>query len=432
MSAIEQELQERILLMAEDCSRKGGLQGFHNVSASCTTLLNDIFEEYADIGRALEGLQRAPESLRVDLANGLAFVIGHSQYTEVESNRRYHEGIAFLARKYPRFLTSVLEYAQKAEGNSRLSGYSSQRPPFVDNPEKLGDTVLGSLLAQPMATLHEIHPLWLPKNLILLDEYVRIARQVDPYGLKAVVNYCSDFFTQHPLDLGASHGDGLALRRLIFEGHAITIDECNTRISAAGLALFGGSLNNYSPARLKMDLEAVSHAPDYMEHCFIHDLYAALQREGEDYSLMDPCDENFTPATIDVHRQYAQILKRFFEKQCIDYRMKLAPWVLGHSTFGASLHIRQKHCNDDLWLEREAITAAAHWLDTSLNPDSPGRIQSRRYGWISTLTENECIRLSQSEGQLMACYKATGYSALVRHIKSERYHEDILASDMGL
>lgn len=325
----------------------------------------------------------------------------------------------------------MLEYAQSAAGNYRLSGTSSQRLELIEGESP--DVILGSLLAQPAGTIQslEFDLTLLRQNLPVVQEYVAIAKVCDPYGLKAMRDNCRNALEQHPLDLGVADGSGMALRRVLFDGELITPLECETRLKTVAMALFGGR-SRVIPQELAEHLAAVGSSPEFMEHCFINDLYRHLQDQSTDYDLTDPCEQSFKPGSITTQAEQTKVLKQFLINQGMDYRVKMAPWILSCDNFGQCLEMRSKYAHDERWLDREVIRAAAEWMKRAVDKDAPSRAQARRYGWINTLSERDCINLCQDEHQLMACFKATGHSSFVHRIKSEQYHEEILSSDLGI
>lgn len=431
MSPLEQELHTSLMQIHDELVCSAGKLRFSDQAPLCADMLRSIHEVYPDLKQALDGLQNAPEALRPALRSALAYVVGCSHYDTFHFARRYLAQITLLGRKDPDFLVDVLAYAQGAAGNYRLTGTSSQRLELIEGESP--DVMLGSLLAQPAGSVQslELDLTLLRQNLQVVEEYVAIAKLCDPYGLKAMRDNCRNALERHPLDLGVADGSGMALRRALFEGELITPMECEARLRAMAVALFGGR-SGASPQKLAEHLEAVGSSSEFMEHCFINDLYRNLQEQSADWALRDPCEETFKPSSIATQAEQAKVLKHFLIAQGLDYRIKMAPWILSCDNFGQCLEIRSKYAHDERWLDREVIRAAAEWMKHAVEKDAPGRAQARRYGWINTLSERDCINLCQDEHQLMACFKATGHSSFVHRMKSEHYHEEILSSDLGI
>ncbi len=431
MSPLEQELHTSLMQIHDELVCNAGKLRFSDQAPLCADMLRSIHELYPDLKQALDGLQNAPEALRPALRSALAYVVGCSHYDTFYFARRYHAQITLLGREEPDFLRDVLAYAQGAAGNYRLTGTSSQRLELIEGESP--DVMLGSLLAQPAGSVQalEFDLTVLRQHLQVVKEYVAIAKVCDPYGLKTMRDNCRNALERHPLDLGVADGSGMALRRVLFEGELITPLECEARVRVVAVALFGGR-SSLTPQQLAEHLEAIGSSPEFMEHCFINDLYRNLQDQSTDYALRDPCEESFKPASIATQAEQAKALKKFMIDQGLDYRIKMAPWILSCDNFGQCLEIRGRHDHDERWLDREVIRAAAEWMKHSVDKDSPGRAQARRYGWIHTLSERDCINLCQDEHQLMACFKATGHSAFVHRIQSEQYREEILSSDLGM
>jgi hypothetical protein len=394
----------------------------------CTALLHDVQSLYPDILRALECVVNAPLHQREGIRTALAFVIGGSQYEEHHEATRYHGDIASLARHEPEFLKMVLGYANNISNNDRLHGNAKYRRELggFDSEE----VTLGSLLSQPVATALRLSMRELPKRLSLLEEYAQIAKQIDPVGYKALVDSCITEMARDPVDLRASDESGFVLRRLLFDGQIITTQECRNRLNTIAAALFG-DMTGCKPARLADNLQALSHSPDFMEHAFFSDLYAELRSLNNDYSERDPCEERFKPNSVATQAQYCKILKGFLLEQHLDYRIKLAPWLLGKNCFADCLVIRNQQGGDDGWLDRAVIQGATDLMLRSVD-NKPGQLQSRRLAWVSTLSETQCIKLCTNEDQLMLCFRATGHSGLIHRIKSDQYREEIFSADLGL
>jgi len=431
MSPLEQELHTSLMQIHDELVCNAGKLRFSDQAPLCADMLRSIHELYPDLKQALDGLQSAPEAIRPALRSALAYVVGCSHYDTFNFARRYHAQITLLGREEPDFLKDVLAYAQGAAGNYRLTGTSSQRLELIEG--EAPDVMLGSLLAQPAGSVQslEFDLTVLRQHLQVVKEYVAIAKVCDPYGLTTVRDNCRNALERLPLDLGVADGSGMALRRVLFDDELTTPLECEARVRVVAVALFGGR-SSPTPQKLAEHLEAVGSSPEFMEHCFINDLYRHLQEQSAEYALRDPCEESFKPGSIATQTEQVKVLKQFLIAQGLDYRIKLAPWILSCDNFGQCLEIRSRHGHDERWLDRAAIRAAGEWMKHARDHDATSRAQARRYGWINTLTERDCISLCQDEHQLMACFKATGNSSFIHRLQAEHYREAILSSDLGI
>lgn len=395
--------------------------------------LEPILIVYSSFSHALRAFEASVDAMRDQVIEAFALTLGAMEYSSKKEAERYYDNIAGLGREHPEFLGKVIGYSRRVKGQRRFGVNHDQQDLIVVDGNR--NALLGSLLIQPPETIGMFLGDFTRLRLSIrtVQEYMEIAKEHDPTGLKSMRDECINALVSSckPADMGANDGTGLELRRLLFDGKVITSEECGDRVRRIAEFMYGG--DSYMTLQKFSDtLEAVGHSPMYLRHCLINDFYRTLQAEDSEYSMSDPCEENHKPLPVRVQQGYLNALKDFLTAHGFDHRISLAPWVLSYQTLGQGLDLMEQNPADERWLDREVVKAAGAWLSKVDSPELTCRAQARRYSWIRGLSERDCIDLCEDEHQRMACFKAAGFSSLIHKIKSEKYRESIFTQDLGI
>lgn len=396
-----------------------------SAAPGCGEFFTKIRELYESGVQALEGIQRAPKQKQRSIYSSLAFVYGCTEYGDVVSMVRYHADIARFGISDPSFLNKVLEFAGRHEGNARLMGRVRNRAThegFVPGDENL--LMLGSLLAQPTKTAKRLDLFDINHYLPFFKQYVDIAKVADRSGLSAFSEIIAKSLSQHPFEAAHTGESFLALRKIIFGDALISSRECEYRLESIASSMQGLRKSESATANeLEQDFQALAASEMTFESIF-KSIYESIYYEGIDFG---DSGEKVAESPSSSLNMCMASLQGILSKLGLDYRAHLAPWVLERniSTWTPGDESR----NDDLWLDREVVRAAT---EESLSGRAQVDIDFRRIAWIARLTPERCLALCENDDQLMTCYKATGHSQLAKNMKSERYYDEILATDLGI
>jgi hypothetical protein len=362
-------------------------------------LLDDIYDAEADVEPVL-GI-------------GLIAAFGATTYGTPAEAVTYYADMARMARRHPELFAEVASLSERTD-------YSRTRTLAVEH--QWTDITLGCLLIGPTHVYEQLSLDALLPNMDSLTTFVELAKELAPQRLERMVKVVCDGLLRHELDV--ADPEQVRLRMLMFDGALINYDECTRRLANIGHALHGAK-SKYTSRHFRNDLEAIALCPDYLEHGFIPDLYRCIASHDDEYSLRDPCEEQFEALAQSILNENIKTLQAFMLKHGMDYRLKLAPWVMARS-MGACLELKKVSPHAELWLEHAVVTT----LERHMSTDS--KTGYRLLSWLSALSEQDCLTICSTEKQLMLCFQATSHSGLIQKVTSDRYREEILGTDLGL
>lgn len=381
--------------------------------AQATETYRQIIAAYGGYEALLDDIYEAEADVEPVLGIGLIAVFGATTYDKPAEAVTYYAEIAKMARRHPEMFLEVVNISERTDDSrARTLAFELQWT----------DITLGGLLIGPPRIYEQLSLDALLANIDNLTQFVELAKELTPQRLERMVKCALDCLVRDELDV--SNPEQVRLRKLMYDGALIDYDECTRRLDSIGHALHGAR-SQYTTRHFRSDLEAISLCPDYLEHGFIHDLYRSIASYDDEYSLRDPCEERFDALAQSTLNENIKSLQAFFLKHGMDYRLKLAPWVMAQP-MATCLGLKKASGHGELWLEQAVLTTLARHMSTG------SKTGYRLLSWLSPLSEQDCLAICTTEKQLMLCFQATGHSGLIQKVTSDRYREEILSTDLGL